>query len=170
MCHLTVEQAWYVAERTGGLLELINRYKFGRSKAGYSSLGDLLLARLPVLPLDTVVVPIPTVRSHIRQRGYDHTLLIARYVATKRELAFAKPLERVGAARQRGAGQKQRTVQAKTFFKTDAKLQRDTPYLLIDDVVTTGATIANAAKTIRSAGATIVWAAAVARQPLDKNR
>lgn len=163
----TIERAWYVAERTGGLEELIDRYKFDRARAAYKPLGDLLLARLPVLPPETILVPIPTVRSHIRARGYDHTLLIAQYVAKKRGLKLAHALERLNTASQRGASRKQRMEQAQRAFRVKGALQQGAPYLLIDDIVTTGATLSFAARAMRSAGASRVWAAAIARQPLD---
>lgn len=169
-CRSIVGRAWYAGERTGGLEELIDRYKFDRAQAAFVPLGDLLLARLPILPPETIVVPIPTVRAHIRQRGYDHTLLLARYVAKKHKLRLARPLERQSSAAQRGAGRKQRLAQAKEAFRVKTELQKDTPYLLIDDVVTTGATISYAARALRAAGATVIWAAAAARQPLENNR
>lgn len=166
-CSRILERAWYAGERTGGLEELVNRYKFGYARAAFRPLGDLLLACLPNLPQGTVVVPVPTVRPHIRQRGYDHTLLLAQYVAKRRGLVLGRPVGRLAATVQRGADRKQRIAQAKAAFKVETKLQKGIPYLLIDDVVTTGATISYAAKAMRAADATEVWAAAVARQPLD---
>jgi ComF family protein len=169
-CRPCVERGWYAGARSGGLERLIDRYKFGRAQAAHKPLGDLLLVRLPDLPAETIIVPIPTVASHVRQRGYDHTLLVARYIAKKRGLTCATPLTRLSSATQRGAGRKQRLTQAKTAFEVKARLRNDVPYLLIDDIVTTGATLAYAAKALRSAGATVVWAAAVARQPLENSR
>lgn len=126
-----------------------------------------MLGCLPELPAETVVVPIPTVRAHIRQRGYDHALLLARYIAQERNLACAQPLERRTATTQRGVDRKARRIQAEAAFRVSTGLQPDVPYLLIDDVVTTGATLRYGAKALKSAGATTVWAAAVARQPLN---
>jgi predicted amidophosphoribosyltransferase len=45
-------------------------------------------------------------------------------------------------------------------------INEDACYLLVDDVVTTGATIKYAAKALKDAGAGDVWVAAIARQPL----
>lgn len=166
-CRSDATRTWYVGERSGGLEVLIDRYKFEYAEAAYRPLGDLLLACLPELPPETIVVPVPTVRAHIRQRGYDHALLLSRYIAKERGLTLAQPLDRLTTTLQRGADRKQRLSQAKTAFHVSVKLQTDIPYLLVDDVVTTGATLRYAAKALKEAGASVVWAAAVARQPLN---
>ena len=89
-CHVPYERAWIVGERSGTLQRLVGLYKFERAKSGYKDLGDLILDILPELPLDTVIVPVPTVTGHIRERGYDHMLLIAKYVARSRGLTLRK--------------------------------------------------------------------------------
>lgn len=166
-CSPDIARTWCGGERLGGLEALINSYKFEYAVAAATPLSDIVLAALPDLPEDTVVVPIPTVRAHIRQRGYDHTLLIARQVATKRGLRCESVLARVGSSVQRGADRKTRIRQAKTAFEVHKTVQNATPYLLIDDVVTTGSTLRYAARALKDAGADTVWAVAVARQPLD---
>lgn len=166
-CRSVVERTWYVGMRSGGLERLIDTYKFDNAKSAYAPLGDLLLATIPDLPPHTLVVPVPTIRSHIRQRGYDHTLLVAQYVAKRRGLVVKRLLCRQTGSVQRGADRKQRLLQAKIAFGVRHDLDINTPCLLIDDVVTTGATMTYAALALRSAGATTVWAAAVARQPID---
>ncbi len=169
-CGSPIARTWCAGERSGGLEELINRFKFEYAKAAYIQLGDVLLSALPQLPAGTIIVPIPTVRSHIRQRGYDHTLLLAEYIARERCLTLSRALMRRMATIQRGADRKTRIKQAKEAFEVKLPLESGIPYLLIDDVVTTGSTLRYAAETLRSAGATVVWAAAVARQPLDEQR
>lgn len=166
-CHSVLERTWCGGERAGGLENLINLYKFEYALSAHVPLGDILLAALPELPSETVIVPIPTVRTHTRQRGYDHTLLLARYIASRRGLKCDQPLVRMTSSVQRGASRKTRIAQARAAFGVEGELQPDIPYLLIDDVVTTGATLRYAAKAMKDAGATTIWAAAVARQPLD---
>ena len=168
-CRAFVERAWYVGERSGSLEELIDRYKFERARAAHKPLGDLLLSRLPVLPKNTVVVPIPTLRSHVRQRGYDHSLLLAEHVARYLGLHTERVLRRVTSDVQRGVNKKQRFRQARQAYEVDVALRDDIPYLLVDDVVTTGATLSSAATVLRKAGASMVWAAAIARQPLENS-
>lgn len=165
-CRSGIDRAWCGGERIGGLEELVNRFKFEYARDAYLPLGDILLATLPQLPGDTVVVPIPTVRSHVRQRGYDHCLLLARYVASSRGLAIGRVLERQTSTMQRGASRQVRIKQAKEAYRPKGSIRADVPYLLIDDVVTTGSTMRYAAKTLKSGGADMVWAAAATRQSI----
>ena len=167
-CRPGYSQAWCVGERGGVLQRLIGLYKFQNAKAAHQPLGDLLCERLPVLPSSTVIVPVPTVASHIRQRGYDHTLLMARYVAKKQGLTCRSILDRATNTMQRHADYAKRKAQAKAAFRSaNGQLDPQVPYLLLDDVITTGATLRYAAKTLRQAGAETIWVAALARQTLD---
>jgi ComF family protein len=166
-CRVPYERAWLVGERCGVLQRLIGAYKFERAKSAHLLLGDLLLSVLPNLPSNTIIVPIPTVPSHVRERGYDHVLLIARYVAKSRGLRVERLLFRQTSTKQRQAGAKQRDDQAKRAFGVIDNIAPETPYLLIDDVVTTGATIKHASLALAKAGAKHVWVAAIARQTLD---
>lgn len=167
-CRSTYEKAWCVGERSGPLLATIDGLKFSHVMSAANALAELLDMRLPVLPSDTVLVPIPTIPSHIRQRGYDQTLLIARALAKRRHLPVRQLVQRRHHEVQRGRTKKERLEQARIAFTCGAPLAADIPYLLIDDVVTTSATLRYAAEALRLAGATTVWAGVVARQPLDK--
>lgn len=167
-CRVPYVRAWCVGERTDALQRLIGLYKFERTQSAYKVLGDLLLDTLPVLPANTVVVPLPTVRAHVRERGFDHTVLIAKYIARKRGLTYRPLVERVHSSTQRHATAKQRLAQAKIAFHVNNPVDPELNYLLIDDVVTTGASITYASKALIDAGARHVWVAVIARQTLDK--
>ena len=137
-------------------------------KSSYKVTAALLDDVVPLLPPDTIVVPVPTIGSHIRQRGYDHALLMAKEFARQRELQMTTALERITTAKQRGANRKERFTQAEAAFRSRTITETNQAYLLIDDVVTTGATLQYAAKSLQEAGAQTIWVAALARQPLDK--
>jgi predicted amidophosphoribosyltransferase len=166
-CRAPYERAWHVGIREGALQRLVGLYKFERLKSAYKQLGDLLLETIPDLPEDVIVMPIPTASSHIRERGYDHMLLIAKYLTKKRGLELSRSLRRSTQAKQRQASAKQREVQAKSAFWVADKLKNDAPYLLIDDIMTTGSTVKYAAKALKAAGAGHVWLAVIGRQTLD---
>lgn len=169
-CRTSYTRAWCAGERSDALLRLIDAYKFERARACYRPLADLLVEQLPELPPETVIVPIPTVASHIRERGYDHTHLIAKRVAEKTGLALQTVLVRQASAKQRGASRKDRIAQAKHAFRVRSPLLRDRPYLIVDDVVTTGATLQYAAESLRKSGAGDVWVTVVARQTVQSNK
>jgi ComF family protein len=166
-CKLPYERAWCVGERSGVLQRLVGDFKFQNMYAGYIPLAGLLHERIDILPSNTVVVPVPTVPSHIRERGYDHTLLLARRLAKSRGLRTQALLRRATSTKQRDASRQQRIEQAKVAFALNGAIDADTPYLIIDDIVTTGATVYYAADILRAAGAKRVWVAAIARQTLD---
>jgi ComF family protein len=162
-CQLPYSRAWCVGERTATLQYLIGGFKFQNVYAAHEPLAGLLDQCISTLPKDTIIVPVPTAPAHIRERGYDHTLLIARAFAKKRRLKVRQVLRRVGTSKQRGVGRLQREQQAKAAFAS-MRLDPSVPYLLIDDVVTTGATLKYAAKALESAGASSIWAGVIARQ------
>lgn len=167
VCRVPYDRAWCVAPRQDHLQRLIGNFKFTNARAAYIPLAGLLDARLPQLPPGTAIVPVPTIASHVRQRGYDHTLLIAKRFANGRGLTVDMSLRRATNTMQRGVGARQRTQQAKRAFACPTDLNPEVTYLLIDDVVTTGATVKYAAKALRDAGAQHVWVATISRQPLD---
>lgn len=166
-CRLPYERAWCVADRRDHLQQLINDFKFTNTRAAYRPLAALLHDSMPELPSSTIIIPIPTVNSHIRQRGYDHMTLVAKEFARQRKLPTKQLLERVTYTTQRGSTARQRTAQAKVAFRCPVELAPTAIYLLVDDVITSGATVKYAAKTLKNAGAQIVWVASVSRQPLD---
>ena len=166
-CAPPYERAWVVGERSGVLQRLIGLYKFERARAAYKPLADMLSEVLPELPSNTVIVPVPTISSHIRERGYDHMLLISRRIARQKGLSLKRLLIRTVNTKQHQASAAKREAQSRVAFAVKGNIDPNVPYLLVDDVVTTGSTIKYAARTLRRAGAKHVWVAIIARQTLD---
>lgn len=167
LCDVPYQRAWCVGWRQDYLQQLIDSFKFDNARAAYKPLADLLHAHLPVLPQNTIIVPIPTVSSHIRERGYDHMMLIARQFGRQCKLPVVSHLQRATTTKQRGAGYKQRRDQAKEAFRCPAQLDPEAIYLLLDDVATTGATLRYAALQLQNAGAQTIWVASISKQALD---
>lgn len=159
-------QAWAVGVRSGPLQRLIGGFKFRNMKAASVDLADLLHRRLPALPTSTVLVPIPTTPAHIRERGYDHMLLIAQRLGRVRHLPVRQLLKRDNTLIQHRVGRAQRLIQAETAFRIEGNIDPNTTYLLLDDVVTTGATISQAAVLLKDTGALTIWVATTSRQPM----
>lgn len=164
--HGPIQRVFVVGLRETTLEAVINRYKFHNMRDALPTLIELLDARLPYLPSDTVVVSVPTVASHIRVRGYDHAGLLARQLAYSRSLPYLQPLQQVTTTTQHIVDKRTRHAQAQAAFalKPDVLLQGKT-VLLVDDVITTGATVTAVAELLQSAGAQ-VWVAALAYQPV----
>jgi len=162
------QQIWVVGERSGTLQRLIGGFKFQNMKTASRSLTELLDAHIPSLPDTTIVIPVPTASTHIRERGYDHTLLIARHFAHVRGLRMNNMLVgRRHTKTQHSANRANRIRQAVSAFQLTDSVDRSVPYLIIDDVVTTGSTIQGVARLLQGAGAGRVWVGALAHQPLD---
>mgnify|MGYP001552356004 CR=1 FL=1 len=155
-------RAWCVGERSDALKVAINLYKYKSARAAVCPLVDLLDEVVPRLSADTRVVAVPTIAPHIRIRGYDHAALLAKHFAKRRGLSLSRELKRVGATHQQGSSRRQRLAQARIAFQCDAV--DNVPYLLIDDVCTTGATLHYAAKALCDAGVSEVYVAVLSRQ------
>lgn len=169
VCGLPFTKAWVVAERDGEMADLLHSFKWSRQHAAHKPLAQLLHRTLPILPSETKVVPIPTISRHVRIRGYDHAKLLADAFARQRGLSAEMILKRKNSAVQHTAANKtQRINQAAEAFYCNERLDGNVPYLIIDDIVTTGSTIKAATRVLKGAGAKEIWVAAVARQPLSK--
>ena len=160
-------KSWIIGDRQGPLQHLVGGFKFQSLHAASDTLARLLHERLPILPVNTVIIPIPTVQSHVRERGYDHTLRLAKSFGRLRGLTTHSLLARLTQTTQHTVGREERFHQAKQAYRAIRELDSSVPYLLIDDIVTTGATVQEAAHQLHRAGARIIWVAAIARQPLD---
>lgn len=133
---------------------LVHSLKFARAKAAATVIGDILAKRFPSPLLDYIVIPIPTATSRVRLRGYDQSVLIARACAHNLRLPFYTALARLGHTRQVGANRTARRTQLRQAFMVRApRAVRGKRVILIDDVMTTGASIEAAARALVQAGA-----------------
>lgn len=167
VCQTASKLSWIsvIGANEGVLRCLIQDFKFQRVRAAAKPLAALLADRLPSLPPSTLIVPVPTASRRIRQRGYDHIGLLAKELARMTGLQVAKPLGRLTQTRQVGASRRERLAQAQaTYFVQQPTLCKGASILLVDDVITTGATMSTTARLSYDAGAQSVAAVAVVKQ------
>lgn len=152
----------YVGLYQGLLAELVKSTKLKQAREGCCVAARLLLSRLPIT--EATVTYVPTASSRVRSRGFDHSRVIAKLLAGQAPLPFACLLLRRGQVRQLGAGRKTRKQQMEGQFICVAKPSSlPKTVILIDDVVSTGATLEEAARTLREHGVKRVYALVLAR-------
>ena len=133
--------------------QLIWRLKFERAQAAALEVAEIMAVRLPFAP-DTLITHIPTSTNHVRRRGYDQAQLIAKRLAKQMHTPYRMLLLRLGQQEQHTASRVQRLAQLNQAFiavNTDHVIGQH--IILIDDVITTGATLDAAAHALRAAGA-----------------
>ncbi len=112
-----------------------------------------------------LVVAVPTTAAAMRRRGYR----VVELLASRADLHPQRLLRATGrTADQRALGVADRARNMVGAFHVSARLRsrlEGRTVLLVDDVVTTGATLAEAARTLREAGAEVIAAATVASTP-----
>ena len=153
----------------GVLKDLIQTFKFRPEPGLARLLGGLLVQGLEVHPfpgLPDCVVPVPLHPKRKRRRGFNQSELLARPVAR----ALGTPLETRILVRWRdtdsqiGKGTRARRRNVRGAFRCR---RRGRPaglrVLLVDDVLTTGSTVSEAARALRGGGARGVWVGALAR-------
>jgi ComF family protein len=114
---------------------------------------------LPALGPTDLIVPLPLNRVKARERGFSQTRLLARGLHGFSKIPLnERALVRVKKTRsQTGLGRKERKLNVKGAFRVvqGAEISGRT-VLLVDDVMTTGATLSEAARALRQRGASRV--------------
>ncbi len=161
-----LQRVWSGLVYENTIKEAIALLKFNRTKAMAEPLAEWLSSYLPTLPKDTFVTHVPTVHSRIRLRGYDQAQLIAKLFAKKQKLTYVDILRRAKSTRQVGASRNVRFKQLQGAFAVHKPKGITAKHiLLIDDVLTTGATLESAAAILQLSGVTAIDAAVVAHAP-----
>jgi ComF family protein len=151
----------------GALREAIHRFKYGGERALANELGVLVAAcvatDLAIGAALDVVVPAVLHPDRARSRGYDQAWLLARVVAERVALPLRIPIRRIKlAAPQVTLDRAARAENVRGAYVAEAGALRGLRVALVDDVATTGATLAAAAGALRAAGARAVRSYVVA--------
>lgn len=149
----------------GVLRDLIHLFKYGRMKPLAGPLGDHLMRALPPEPAFDAVVPVPLHWLRKWQRGFNQSEALARYIARRRGIPMLDAARRRRATRpQAGLSNSVRRGNVAGAFE----IKRGHPVaglrvLLVDDVLTTGATGSACALALKRAGAHSVCLLTLAR-------
>jgi ComF family protein len=151
----------------GGLRRAIHHFKYRGERGLAAELGSLVAARVAAdLAAGVVVdavVPVPLHPERAHERGYDQTSLLAATIGTLCGVPVRAAIHRIRHARPQvelDRAERARNVAA-AFVGTVGSLA-GLRIALIDDVTTTGATLREAARAARAAGARSVRAYVIA--------
>jgi len=152
-----------------GVSDLIRALKYERSghaaKICAEALSDYLREELSSMRVFSarkiVLVPMPLHASRVRERGFNQMEKVFSYLPAECKDGSSSRTELKALRRVKPTPQQARLSRAERLknvanaFEADAKSVAGTHIILIDDVTTTGATLASAAKPLRKAGAKV---------------
>ena len=150
----------------GQIRKSLHRYKFGNARHYALAYGRLLAMRVgQELPRADIVTWVPVSAKRLRSRGYDQAQLLAEALAPELGLPAERTLEKFRDNRA-NSGLKdpaQRRANVLGVYRTvQPERLRGKRVLLLDDIITTGATASECARVLLTAGAEEVYFAAVA--------
>lgn len=152
--------AWSACLYEDPLKELIHRFKYGQKTQLRRLFAEAMISFIKEYGLDTeqfdMIVPVPLSSTRSRERGYNQAQLLAQELAREFSIPLVQNyLRRVRHTHpQSFLDEKQRWTNIKGAF-TIRKLKnlRRKNILLVDDLLTTGATASEAARVLKDAGA-----------------
>lgn len=153
----------------GSLKKALQDFKYAARIDLDQTLARLLTANVPAAMSEVdLIVPVPLHPQRLRHRGYNQALLLARLLARNLQISLEKAMlvRKTAGQNQQGLGARQRKENLKGAFACEQKLAGKR-LLLVDDVMTTGATLAACSEALLAAGALSVDALVVARAPRD---
>lgn len=157
------DRAFSPCPYTGTVKKLIREFKYGGKDYLGDPLGSIMNTfirdyNLPIQHLD-LIIPVPLHQSRQREREFNQAEILSRQIGKK----FDKEILTDGFIRNKPTRtQTELTPQERlrnveqSFLVSKPRLIKDKNLLLIDDVLTTGATANEAAKSLKEAGAKIV--------------
>jgi len=159
----------------GAVRESVLRFKF-KSATGYAKTYGKYIAECVRENLDgryDIISWVPLSRKRLKERGYDQAMLLAMAAALELDDVAVETLRKVlEVPAQSGLehAEERRANVLGAYEVPDPELIRGKRILLIDDIVTTGSTLSECARTLLEAGASRVYCAAVACTPPQRER
>jgi predicted amidophosphoribosyltransferase len=156
-----LDRAWSSAPHEGVARNLVAALKFRHLLPVADLMADRIQWLAPAHLLSGAVVPVPPAPSRLRHRGFDPAGELAAALAQRLEAPLEPCLARRGGRRQVGRRRAERLGQPPRIHACGCVPRS---VLLVDDVLTTGATMTACAQALRAAGAARVCAVTFARR------
>jgi predicted amidophosphoribosyltransferase len=156
-----IDRAWSSAPHDDVARDLVTALKFRHLLPVATLMADRIRWLAPADLLSGTIVPVPTAPLRTRARGFDPAAELALALAEEAGLPLQPCLARSGIGRQRGKRRAERVGHPPRIRTTG---QPPRSVLLVDDVLTTGATLTSCARALRAAGSVRVAAVTFARR------
>ncbi|MEX2195016.1 MAG: double zinc ribbon domain-containing protein [Thermoleophilaceae bacterium] len=158
---------WAPVAYAGPARALVRGLKFGGVTRAAVAMAAQIAANAPPALLDAdVLAPVPLHPARLRRRGFNQAARIAAELGRRASLPVWDGLERAGpAGTQVGRGRAERLAGIAGTLAVRAGAEVPRSVVIVDDVVTTGATLSACAAALRAAGARRMTAVAYARTP-----
>jgi ComF family protein len=156
-----LDRVWSSAPHEGVARNLVTALKFRRLLSVADLMADRIQWLAPANMLSGAIVPVPTASFRTMKRGFDPAAELAMALADRLDAPFHNCLVRDGGGRQLGKRRAERIGHPPNIH---ARGEVPRSALLIDDVLTTGATLSACARALRQAGAVRVVAITFTRR------
>lgn len=156
-----VDRVWSSAPHEGVARDLVTALKFRRLLPVAELMADRIHWLAPAALLGGAVVPVPAAPLRSLRRGFDPAAELAAALAGRLEVPLRPCLVRRGGGRQVGRRRAER-IGHPPEIQPRGEVPRSA--LLVDDVLTTGATLSACARALRSAGAARIVAVTFTRR------
>lgn len=152
----------------GVIKKLIHDFKYNNAKYLFKPLAMYMAECYLVNDMDAdIIVPIPLYKKRLKSRGYNQSFKLGEEIGKLLDLDVIECLERVkDTPTQTALDFKERKANIAGAFKVKSKEFVGKNVLLIDDVYTSGATLKEASKVLKRAGANKIYVLTLAHTPL----
>ena len=149
-------------EYKDSIKQLITQFKFHRNPALGNLLGCLLYQHIAKIYIDNndslpeYLIPVPMHHSQLKYRGFNQSLILCKTISALFDIPILNAIKKTRKSHtQKGLSSLERKKTIKNSFRLNAKNFKSidiNKVVIIDDVMTTGSTASEIAKTLKKSG------------------
>ncbi len=159
-----IDELIVYTDYVGAARELVHKMKFGRNK-GLAQFIGTLMGELPLSATDAIV-PVPISKKRLIERGFNQSHIIADTLARQKKILLLPVLIKpYNQPPQSELSRNERLKNIRGAFRLIDGIPLPSTVTLVDDVITTGATVNEIARLLKQNGVSNVKAAVFARTP-----